>query len=439
MSILSKISLVLFLVLILVSGAGMSVVDGVFREVESETAQVVSRAVEATGRQCLERLLAARADNLSLVLTWERERLAARVEQAAREPGLGRVLRSHTMTRPQLFSLVQAGMGAGGKEFAFLAPVFPDLTLLDLSRSGAARNRKSVRIRDRSSRVTVPEPVQPLVVDAIREGESAAGVVWLDGGAWPSAVGASSGEQVPSRDTVVLALAAPVQQGGEVVGAVVGGVDLGAPDSILSRWVAQGRFGIQGMSFTGPDGRRFVFGTMASPASPPTAEGGTEVAGSDWSLAVEGAGAWWATRTAWNWSRTPFTLDVRFVGVASEGDRALPDLAAVWEPHQQRLRGWLGLIGVVALVLGIEGARRATASLGRLKKRAELVSTGKVDASFKDLSGRGDVGELARCFERMRISIRKLMDRQEGPGEDSDTEAPFGSVTGESTAVRRDT
>lgn len=82
--------------------------------------------------------------------------------------------------------------------------------------------------------------------------------------------------------------------------------------------------------------------------------------------------------------------------------------------HEQLFQhglGLMGMLGVLTLAIGILVSRSLLAPLRKLAKKAESASAGKLDTSFAELLGTDEVGSLARSFDRMRVSVRKLLER----------------------------
>jgi HAMP domain-containing protein len=96
----------------------------------------------------------------------------------------------------------------------------------------------------------------------------------------------------------------------------------------------------------------------------------------------------------------------------------------------QRALSWIGILGVLVLILGILGSRSVASSIVRLSRRADAVSTGVLETSFKDLMRRDEIGDLARSFERLRISLKKLLERQQRGNGDDAGDAPSDRLAG---------
>lgn len=91
--------------------------------------------------------------------------------------------------------------------------------------------------------------------------------------------------------------------------------------------------------------------------------------------------------------------------------------STVEDPTAELRQHGMGLIGILAVLLltaGILVSRTLWAPLARLVKKAELASTGKLDESFKEVMIPGEIGTLARSFDRMRVSLKKLLERSSG-------------------------
>jgi two-component system OmpR family sensor kinase len=62
---------------------------------------------------------------------------------------------------------------------------------------------------------------------------------------------------------------------------------------------------------------------------------------------------------------------------------------------------------MIALLIGVLGARRLTSRIHRLERGADRIATGSLEQPIED-EGKDEVGQLARSFERMRQRLARL-------------------------------
>lgn len=231
-----------------------------------------------------------------------------------------------------------------------------------------------------------------------------------------------------ASDSVLLLLAIhPVRTaGGEIVGAVASGLDLTADQQLFERWKAFHT--VTGLSLALLNGQQRVR------VDGPQFEKGSQLPDEQWKALAEkretvvGLDAGHIARlTLQSQSDQPVgAVEVLMPGPALAAS-ALEMASVDVERHQQFFQhglGLIGMLGVLTLAIGILLSRTLVTPLRRLSKKAEMASTGRLDTSFQDLLGTDEVGELARSFDRMRISLKKLLERQRGKEEENPGNPP---------------
>ncbi len=440
MKILTRMSILLFALLLAVCVGSVSILSGLVRDLRGITT-TNAQAIQLTSEESwLTETTRVHVAGVLSLLDAEYRWLRSRLDWVARDRDVGRVL-TGAGDRQVRWPLLEARLDAARADLAFLVLVRPDGTIVE-PLDGPARPRRPSSSRrgagqDQIAR-SIPKALEPLLENVL-PGKPRFEVVPLPLG--PPGAGRSSTfpeEDALGEETVVLAASVAVHgEGGDVRGIVLGGVALEGASSALANWTAAAPGAVRGIALCVAGTRRLALGGAFSTGTEIERDIWEKARGAGWAMVRSGDSIRAAVPIAWAGAVAPMVLEVSLPAV-SVGGWNTTELTAGWESRQNRAVGLLAMMAVLALAIGIEGARRMTLSLARLRKRANLVSTGKVDASFKDLSGKSDVGELARCFERMRISIRKLMDRRDATSTEGDTEAPFGSVTGESRPVSGD-
>ena len=436
MKILSKMSIVLFVLLLAMTVGSVSIIRDLARELEQATWTSVQSAREADAAACDERLAGIRLSEALSRLDARHRWLAARLAWLARDDALERAMAD---TSGEVYApLLAARMAALDAEISDLWLVRPDGSPIRVVQERDRRRGTSRRDRNRNpGPASLPEELRPLA-SRVMEGVVAFDIFPSSDKGRDSAVAETARDGGGERGAgALLVLGVPVHSAGNrVAGAVFGSLDLGV-DTLVAPGSARSAGAIRGLAVSVERERRLVLGEgFDSEARVPEA---VSAALQEKKRFVRVSGATVEVAAAIDWPGAPGLTAIELsVARGEPGSADRQGLTAGWARPLRRASGLEALMAVLALALGIEGARRATRPLNRLLKRAELVSTGKVDASFKDLSGRNEVGELARCFERMRISIHKLMDRRESEGETEEVEAPAGSVTGEIRPVPED-
>lgn len=225
-----------------------------------------------------------------------------------------------------------------------------------------------------------------------------------------------------TQDSVLLLLAIhPVRDfNGQVVGAVAAGLDLSTDTALFERWKSY--LNINGMSLG------LLNGPHRVKADGPALASDSQLTEEQWkSLAekketVEPLNDGHVARLALQSQSGQAVGGVEVVMPAPALAGSAQEMAAVdLERHSQFFQhglGLIGMLGVLTLAIGILFSRTLATNLRRLARKADQASTGRLDTSFQELMGNDEVGELARSFDRMRISLKKLLERNRPPTEE---------------------
>lgn len=415
MTLQTRLSVILFVLLFVLAGGASLVLR-----------EELSRGANAQGQQLKdlsERLISEEsqdrasllARSLRSLVQAELGEVAARAEATAANPLLAEALSSR---QPDAIRRVEEMLASTAGTLRFHRLLDARGSVL-LSSAASGVPTRGYSLLDPPS-VATSAPLQSLM-QAVLEGRSLATVEafsidMLQFLTLESPRAEREDKPVTVGSTVLLLLALhPVRTAeGQVVGAIASGLDLTADPRLFAHW--QTLHGSTGMSLA------LLNGTQRVRVEGPTFQAGSRVEEDtlkgfqEKELLIAPFDSGHVARLALR-SQSGQAVGALEVHVPAPVLAAFSgEMARVDVEHQQRLFqhgvGLIGMLSVVVLALGILMSRSLATPLRRLGRKAQLASTGELDINFKESFSNDEVGELARSFDRMRISLKKLLARE---------------------------
>lgn len=410
MNLQTKLSSLLFVILgLLATGSATILREELSRSAGAQGEQLAvlaERLHEADGQT--RALLAARS--MRALIDAELGEVSARAEISASSPLASEALQGRN---PEVIKQVNAWLESSRGPLRFHRLLDARGYVVSSQPENPSDAMRNFSLLDPPS-VQTSVPLQALM-NAVLDGRAVASIETFSTDLLTFLTLEAAGKRQATSDAVLLLLAIHPVTGsdGKVLGAVASGLDLTTDERMFARWRTNHED--SGMSLALLNGpRRVQVQGSALEKGSTLDEGRWKVLSTQEEVSEMLSGAQVARVALRSESgQTVGALEVQLPPpLLSSSAREMAQLDG--QRHEQLFQhglGLMGMLGVLTLAIGILVSRSLLAPLRKLAKKAESASAGKLDTSFAELLGTDEVGSLARSFDRMRVSVRKLLER----------------------------